>query len=179
MCSCCVVSCTSWNGCLEKWIKTVGGRAVVMETASLAASFQSFLPSDNFLPMLPLWAGTLLSWLSLALIKLSVEPQVRVWKWTELDETWKTSGEFGNMENQCRTRLWPQELTSMFNKCCWELNFKTAKYNLKRPWEDELPSVDLRFLVLLSTNTLIALVHPENVLNPLEFNELLFTSLVS
>lgn len=75
MCSCCVVRCTSWNGCLKKWIKTVGGRVVAMETASLEASFQSFLPSDNFLPILPLWTGTIPSWFSLAFIKLSVMPQ--------------------------------------------------------------------------------------------------------
>lgn len=68
MCSCCVVPCTSWNGCLKKWIKTVGGRVVAMETASLEASFQSFLPSDNFLPILPLWTGTIPSWFSLAFI---------------------------------------------------------------------------------------------------------------
>lgn len=176
MCSCCVVSCTSWNGCLEKWVKTVGGRAVVMETASLAASFQSFLPSDNFLPILPLWAGILPSWFSLALIKLSVVPQGGVWKWTQLVKHGKT--EEGHWP--WRTRLWPQELlTSMFNKYSWELNFKTAKYNLKWPWENELPSVDLRFLVIHSPNTQIALVHPENVPKPLEFNELVFRSLSS
>lgn len=47
-----------------------------METASLAASFQSFIPSDNFLPILSLChLGS-----PLALIKLSVVPQVGGWK---------------------------------------------------------------------------------------------------
>ena len=77
MCSCCVIPCTSWNGCLKKWIKTVGGRVVAMETASWEAWFQSFLPSDNFLPVLPLWTGTIPSSFSLAFIKLSVMPQAR------------------------------------------------------------------------------------------------------
>lgn len=77
MCSCCVVPCTSWNGCLKKWIKTVCRRVVAMETASLEASFQSFLFSDNFLPILPLWTCTIPSWSTRACIKLPVMLQAR------------------------------------------------------------------------------------------------------
>lgn len=77
MCSCCVVPCTSWNGCLKKWIKTVCRRVVAMETASLEASFQSFLLSDNFLPILPLWTCTIPSWSTCACIKLPVMLQAR------------------------------------------------------------------------------------------------------
>lgn len=47
----------------KNWVKTVGGGAVVMETASLAASFQYFLPSDDFLPIFPLChLGSPLPW---------------------------------------------------------------------------------------------------------------------
>lgn len=59
-----------------------------METASLEASFQSFLLSDNFLPILPLWTCTIPSWSTCARIELPVMLQARK---QEADKIWESS----------------------------------------------------------------------------------------